>query len=197
MKRYAPATLRNRDPIAQVLREELPENGSVLEIASGSGEHAVFFARLFSGLLWQPSDPDDEAVDSIAAWREEEGGANLLRPLNIDAAAKCWPVGDVEAIFCANMAHISLPEATEGLIAGAGRVLREGGPLILYGPYLEEEVPTAASNLDFDQSLKARDARWGLRKVSWIDSLAKGSCLKRTRRIAMPANNLMLVYRRY
>jgi len=196
MKRHAPAAVRNREPIAAVLTEELPAGGVVLEIASGTGEHVVHFARTYPHLTWQPSDPDADARDSIATWREEAGLPNLLPPLALDAAAAEWPVERADAILCINMVHISPPASAEGLLAGAGRLLAPGAPLILYGPYLEEGVETAPSNLDFDRSLKARDPRWGLRQVRWVDELAGRQSLHRTRRVAMPANNLMLVYRR-
>ena len=195
MKKHAPATLRNREPIAAVLREELPGRGLVLEIASGSGEHALHFAPLFPGLRWQPSDYDADALASISAWRDEAGIPNILRPLPLDASTPEWPVTTASAIFCANMIHLSPPEVAEGLLAGAGRLLSGAGPLILYGPFIEECVETAPSNLDFDASLRSRDPSWGIRKVAWIDQLAAKAGLMRTRRIAMPANNLILVYR--
>lgn len=196
MKQHAPATERNRDPIAAVLAEELPDSGLVLEIASGTGEHAVYFAPKFPGVVWQPSDPDQDAQHSIAAWRAEAGAKNLRPPIMLDASAPDWPIEAAEAIVCINMVHISPPASTEGLMAGAGRILPDGAPLVLYGPYLEEDVETAPSNLDFDRSLKSRDPRWGLRQVSWMDDLAAGNGLTRTRRVEMPANNLILVYRK-
>ncbi len=194
MKRHAPATARNRDPIAAVLAEELPDAGLVLEVASGSGEHAVHFARTFPFLAWQPSDPVPAAMASIEAWRAESGLENLLPPIAFDAAAAAWPIVAADALVCCNMAHISPPAATEGLIAGAGRLLPLGAPLVLYGPFLETGVETVPSNLAFDADLRARDPRWGLRRVDWIDDLAEAQGLERTRRVAMPANNLCLVY---
>lgn len=196
MKRSAPAALRNREPIAAVLAEELPAAGRVLEVASGTGEHAVHFAQLFPALEWQPSDPDGSARESIAAWREDAALPNLLPPLALDAAARTWPVAGADAIVCINMAHISPPAATEGLFRGAGRMLPQGAPLVVYGPFREEQAETAPSNLEFDASLKARNPEWGLRRVSWLDDLARENGLARTRRAAMPANNLTLVYRR-
>ena len=195
MKRHAPAAARNREPIAAVLAEELPQTGLALEVASGSGEHAVHFARTFPGLQWQPSDPDPAAGESIAAWREEAGPANLLPPLALDAASPDWPIARADAVLCINMIHISPVAATEGLLAGAARVLAPGAPLILYGPYLEAEVETAPSNLEFDAGLRARNPQWGLRSAEWLDALAGEVGFRRTRRVAMPANNLMLVYR--
>jgi hypothetical protein len=196
VKRSAPAALRNREPIAAVLAEELPPAGLVLEVASGSGEHALHFARALPGLEWQPSDPDPEARASIAAWREEESPANLRAPLALDASAPGWPLERAEALVCINMVHISPVAATEGLFAGAERLLPAGAPLVLYGPYFEDDVATAPSNLAFDESLRSRDPAWGLRRVAWVDDLAAAHGFARTRRVAMPANNLTLVYRR-
>ena len=196
MKRHAPATERNREPICKVLTEELPDSGLLLEIAAGSGEHAVYFAARFSHLHWQPTDPDPEALASITAYREEALLDNLIAPLELDAASDAWPVDRADAILCINMTHIGPPEATAGLFAGAGRVLLGAGPLIVYGPFIEEGVETAPSNLAFDASLQARDPRWGLRDVKWLDDLAGENGLQRTRRVEMPANNLVLVYRR-
>lgn len=198
MKRSAPATERNREPIAEVLARELPPQGRVLEIASGTGEHAVFFAERFPALHWQPTDPSDEALASIAAYRTEYAGDNLAAPLLLDAAAPAsWPVEAADAILCINMVHISPWSATEGLFAGAAQILgSEGGPLILYGPYLEAGVETAPSNLEFDASLKGRDPRWGLRDAAAVDAVAAGHGFARTARYGLPANNIMLVYRR-
>lgn len=197
MKQHAPATLRNREAIAEVLARELPALGRVLEIAAGTGEHAVFFAESFPALEWQPTDPSAEALASIAAHRADYSGSNLAEPLLLDAAAPDgWPVKAADAIVCINMVHISPWEATLGLFAGAARLLREsGGPLVLYGPYLEQGVDTAPSNLDFDASLKSRDPRWGLREAEALDALAAQHGMARRARYAMPANNIMLVYR--
>lgn len=195
-KRFAPAAERNRDAIADVLAAELPDTGLILEVASGTGEHALHFAKRFSELTWQPSDPDAGALLSIAAWREEHAGSNLLPPVNLDASDADWPIQSADAIICINMVHISPWEASEGLFAGAGRLLKEGAPLVLYGPYIESAVDTAPSNLQFDESLKSRDARWGLRKVEDMDALAKSHGFARSARHAMPANNIVLVYRK-
>jgi SAM-dependent methyltransferase len=195
MKRHAPAVERNREPIAAVLTEELPAEGVVLEVASGTGEHAVHFARTYPRLTWQPSDPDPEALESIAAWRAEEGLANLREPVLLDAAAAGWPVNAADAVLCINMIHISPLVATEGLLAGAAALLAPGAPLIVYGPYLEADVETAPSNLGFDAWLKRRDPGFGLRSAEWLDEHAAAHGFARTRRVAMPANNLILVYR--
>ena len=196
MKRHAPAAGRNREPIAAVLTEELPPSGLVLEVASGTGEHAVHFARTFPHLRWQPSDPDPAARDSIETWREDEGLANVLPPLDLNAADTAWPLAQAAAVLCINMAHISPILATEGLVAGAARLLGRDAPLILYGPWLEADVETAPSNLAFDADLKSRCPEWGLRQVEWLDGIAAGAGFRRTRRVAMPANNLTLVYRK-
>ena len=196
MKKHAPATQRNREAIAAVLMEELPASGTVLEVASGTGEHAVYFAACFPGLVWQPSDPSEEALASIRAWREEAGEKNLRVPLQIDAAGETWPVDQADAIVCINMVHISPWTASQGLFAGAAKLLPADAPLILYGPYLEALVETAQSNLDFDASLKARNPQWGLRHLSDMDQLAATYGFRRTARHAMPANNLTLVYRK-
>lgn len=196
MKRSAPATERNREPILAVLLETLPERGTLLEIASGTGEHAVYFAGRFPSLLWQPSDPDPDALESIRAWRVEAGLENLLEPIRLDAAAGTWPVGSADAILCVNMVHISPWTATEGLIRGAARLLPAGAPLVLYGPYRRSGVPTAASNEAFDASLKARNPLWGLRDLEAVEAEAAGNGLRLDRVVEMPANNLTAVFRR-
>jgi len=192
-RKHAPATLRNREAIATVLAEVLPAAGTVLEIASGSGEHCAFFAERFPALRWQPSDPEPSALISIASWCA--GLVNVVEPLAIDAAAADWPVERVDALLCINMVHISPWEATLGLLDGAARVLADGAPLILYGPYRRAEVATAPSNEAFDVSLKARDARWGLREVADVTAAAAEHGLAFERLVEMPANNIMLVYR--
>lgn len=194
MKRHAPAAARNGGPLGDVLAKELPATGLVLEVASGSGEHALLFARRFPRLDWQPSDPDAEALASIAAWREEHGPENLRAPIHLDAADAGWPVERADALLCVNMIHISPWPATEGLVAGAARLLGPGAPLIVYGPFLEAGVATAASNRAFDADLRRRDARWGLREATALDRLAASHGFERTARHGMPANNLTLVY---
>ncbi|MFN4097012.1 MAG: DUF938 domain-containing protein [Sphingomonas sp.] len=194
VRKHAPATLRNREAIVAELAALLPERGTVLEVASGSGEHAAYFAERFPALTFVPSDPDAAARASIAAWCA--GLANVAPPLAIDAAAGDWPIAAADAVLCINMVHISPWEATVGLFRACVALLPSGGPLILYGPYREVGVATAESNLAFDDSLKARNPEWGLRGVAELDRLAADCGFARTGRVAMPANNLMLVYRR-
>jgi hypothetical protein len=192
VRKHAPATLRNREAIASVLVEELPVTGLVLEIASGSGEHAAHFAQELPGHIWQPSDPDASARTSITAWCR--GLANVRPPLDLDAVASVWPIDRADAVLCINMVHISPWEATLGLLGGAARLLAPGSPLIIYGPFRREGVPLAPSNAAFDESLRARDARWGLRSVEAAREAARGFSLDRI--VEMPANNLTLVFRR-
>lgn len=195
-KRHAPATLRNRDAIAAVLGEWLPATGTVLEVASGSGEHIVHFAATFPALDWQPSDPDPAGLVSIAAWCAEAGLANIAPPLALDASADDWPIAHADAILCINMVHISPWAATLGLFSGAARLLAPGAPLVLYGPYIEPDVPTADSNIAFDASLRARDPAWGLRQIDDVKASATAAGLAFAERRTMPANNLMLLFRR-
>lgn len=191
VKRQAPAAARNVEPIGEVLADWLPESGLVLEIASGTGEHALAFARRFPGLAWQPSDPDPEALTSIAAWGGE-GPENLLPPVLLDTREADWPVAHADALLCINMVHISPWESALGLLDGAHRLLGPGASLILYGPWIEEGVELAPSNLTFDHSLRARDARWGLRKVGDFAAEAALRSFVLADRRAMPSNNLML-----
>jgi len=195
-RRHAPATLRNRDVIAQVLRNILPKSGIVLEIASGSGEHVVHFAGAFADLHWQPSDCEQSALRSIAAWTAESGVANVLPPVLIDVEQEAWPVRRADAILCINMVHISPWSATLALLRHAAALLPAGAPLYLYGPFVRHDVMTAESNVAFDASLKARNPAWGLRDIADIDDAAAACGFVRVELIEMPANNLSLVYRR-
>lgn len=194
-KQQAPATQRNREPIREVLARELPPRGTVLEIASGSGEHAIYFARAFADLTWQPSDVGERALASIAAWSAEAQLANLRPPVALDVTAASWPVAHADAIVCINMVHISPWEATLGLFAGAARLLPAGALLYLYGPYRFSGEFTAPSNAEFDRALRARDPRWGVRDIDEVTAAAArhGFALRAT--IAMPANNHSLVFR--
>lgn len=195
-RRSAPAALRNREPIAEVLREWLPDRGLVLEIASGTGEHATYFAERFPQLEWQPSDIHPDALLSTGAWRDAAELPNLREPLFLDAATPDWPIAHADAVLSINMVHISPWESALGLIAGAARLLPPGGPLILYGPWLKADVETAPSNLDFDSDLKRRNATWGLRSVEEFEAAARDAGLELEETRSMPANNLMLLLRR-
>lgn len=194
-RRSAPATLRNRDPILAVLRPLLPETGLILELASGTGEHAVHFARALPQLEWQPTDLDDASLASIVAWRDEAALPNLRAPLPLDATHTPWPIERADAMFCANMIHISPWPASVALFAGAGRVLPPGSALFTYGPYrFAGEI--APSNLAFDESLRARDPSWGVRDVEDLKALALRHGLALEETLALPANNHVLVFRR-
>jgi hypothetical protein len=193
LRRHAPATLRNRDAILAVLRRHLPEKGLLLEIASGTGEHAVHFAAALSGIIVQPSDPDADARASIDAHAGAAGLANIRPALALDVSG-AWPIDRADALLCCNMIHIAPWEATPALIAGAARVLPSGAPLLLYGPFLRGGRHTAPSNADFDASLRARDPRWGVRDLDEVIALAREFNVAGIE--AMPANNLTAVFRR-
>ena len=195
-RRSAPHVARNAGPIAEVLRGVLPASGTVLEIASGTGEHILHFAREFPKPRFQPSDPDPAALASIEAWRAEAGPANLLPPVALDARAEAWPLAAADAVLCINMVHISPWAATLGLLSGAGRLLAPGAPLYLYGAYRRAGVPTAPSNEAFDANLRARDPEWGLRKLEDLvgEAEARGFVLDGV--TPMPANNLSVVLRK-
>ncbi len=195
-KRHAPATVRNRGAIAAVLSDWLPTAGTVLEVASGSGEHVIHFAAAFPRLIWQPSDPDPAGLASIAAWRVEAGLGNIQSPLPLDASTPDWLVVEADAILCINMAHISSWSATVGLFTQGAKLLQKEAPLILYGPYFRKGHGAAPSNLAFDESLRARNPEWGVRWLENVTDVAetKGFALVEVRE--MPANNLTLLYRR-
>lgn len=196
---FSPSTARNREPILNVLQRVLPAKAKVLELASGAGEHAAFFARAVPGWTWRPSDPETEARVSIAAWIEAEGAGNVLAPAAIDVCADVWGVEDeapYDALVCINMIHISPWEATLGLMAGATRFLRAGGVLYTYGAYKSGGAHTAPSNETFDAWLKQRDARFGVRDVEEVERVARACGLRLHERIEMPANNLSLVFLR-
>jgi hypothetical protein len=195
-RRSAPAALRNREPIALVLTEWLPQSGLVLEIASGTGEHIVHFAERFPALDWQPSDIHPDALTSIEGWRQDAQLPNVRPPIEIDAASAEWPIGRADALISINMVHISPWRSALGLLDGAARLRAPGAPLILYGPWLEEDVPPAPSNLDFDSDLRLRDPQWGLRKVEDFAAAGDERSLRLVETRHMPANNMMLLLRR-
>jgi hypothetical protein len=191
-----PHVVRNREPILAVLRRVLPASGLVLEIASGSGEHAAYFAKELPSLTWQPSDPDHEALASIAAHRADANLSNLLAPLHLDVTAKQWPIERADVVICNNMIHISPWEATEGLITGASHVLSAGGALFLYGPYKIESRHTAPSNQAFDEDLRGRNPEWGIRDLGDVTALAQCNGFAAPETVQMPANNLSVIFRR-
>jgi hypothetical protein len=191
-----PATQRNRDAILEVLRGVLPPSGPVLEIASGSGEHIVHFANAMPGLTFQPSDPEDAARLSIAAWTAETGLSNIRPPLAIDVRREPWPIAQADAMLCINMIHISPWEATQALMRNAGRILSKGAPLYLYGAYRQKDVVTADSNEAFDADLKSRNPQWGLRQLDDVAALAREAGFSGPAVTPMPANNLSVVFRR-
>lgn len=196
MKMHAPASERNREPILGVLRRVLPSEGLVLEISSGSGQHAVFFGERLPGLEWQPSDPSADARASIAAWVAESGLPNVRPPLELDVTRWPWPITSAEAILNVNMIHIAPWEACEALLRGAAQALDAGAPLVMYGPYKRGGAHTAPSNEAFDQSLRSRDPAWGVRDLDDVAELAEAHGLALEEVVEMPANNLTVVYRR-
>ena len=192
MKRSAPSAQRNRGPIAAVLADWLPSTGLVLEVASGSGQHAIYFAERFPNLDWQPTDSDPDALSSIEAWRADSGLSNLREPVILDAASATWPIAAADAMLNINMVHISTWDAALGLIEGAGRVLHAGAPLILYGPWIQQRFLTAASNIAFDEDLRRRNPAWGVRNVEEFAAEAEKRGLIYEDQRPMPANNIML-----
>lgn len=193
----SPAAARNKAPILEVLRRVLPETGLVLEIASGGGEHAAFLATQLPALSWQPSDPDPGARASIAAWAEHLGNPENLRPpLALDAAGGDWPIAAADAVVCINMIHISPWASCRGLMRGAARVLPHGGILYLYGPYRVGGRHTAPSNDAFDRGLRSQDPSWGVRDLEAVIAEAERNGLAFVETVAMPANNLSVVFRK-
>jgi hypothetical protein len=195
-RQYAPATLRNRDFILDVLRDVLPMSGMVLEIASGSGEHVVHFAKSFPNLVFQPSDPEPVALQSVAAWVKATGVTNVRAPVVLDASQSSWPIASADGIICINMVHISPWDTTLGLIKGAAAILAPASPFYLYGPYKREGVATAPSNRAFDRSLRDHNPAWGLRDLEAVAAMAQSVGFSAPIITEMPANNLSLVFRR-
>ncbi|CAA2109962.1 hypothetical protein VVAX_06234 [Variovorax paradoxus] len=196
---HSTAAERNKQPILDVLEKVLGARGAALEIASGTGQHAAWFAAALPGWTWQPTDADSRALPSLAARVAQSGLANLRPPLLLDVTAAQWPsqgpafTQQFDAIYCANMLHIAPPAACVGLMEGAARQLQPGGRLVTYGPYFED-TPPAPSNLAFDQSLRARNASWGIRRLKDVEEEARRSGLSLRERHEMPANNLLLVF---
>lgn len=195
-KAFAPAAERNQRPILDVLRRTLPSEGFVLEIASGTGQHASFFSRQMTKIRWQPSDASPEALESITARVREAKRDNLLPPLALDVRAIPWPLVDADAIVCINMIHIAPWEATVALFEGASQILGDAQPLITYGPYRLHGTHTAQSNASFDQSLRARNPEWGVRDIDDLQELGEETGFELGERVAMPVNNMTLIWKR-
>ncbi len=193
---FSPSTARNRGPILEVLARVVPAGARVLEIASGSGEHAVWFAEHLPSVIWVPSDPDAAARASIDAWRAHGGLANVLPALALEATQAPWPLTRADAVVCINMIHISPWRATEALVEGASAILPRGGVLFTYGPYRRSGAHTAPSNAAFDASLRARDPAWGVRDLEAVESAARAKGFALEEIVEMPANNLSLVFRK-
>lgn len=195
-KRFAPAAERNRQPLLEVLSQVLPTTGLVLEIASGTGQHAVYFADSLPMLRWQPSDSSPDALRSIRAWVDDAARENLAMPLSLDVRTTPWPVQHADAVLCINMIHIAPWEAAVALFEGASELLEPGRPLVTYGPYRVHGRHTAPSNQAFDQSLRSRDASWGVRDLDELGELATRTGFRLDKRFEMPANNMTLVWAR-
>jgi hypothetical protein len=195
-RRHSPAADRNAPPILAELQRVLPPRGLMLEIASGSGQHAAGFAAGLPGWEWQPTDFDPESMPSISAWCA--GQPRVRPPLPLDVLASPWPAAlpkPVDAMFCANMIHIAPWACTAALMQGAARHLVPGGRLVTYGPHFEDDVSTSPGNIAFDADLRARNPAWGLRRLAAVAEQANGAGLQLHERIEMPANNLLLVWR--
>lgn len=195
-KRFSEACERNKDPILAVLKEIFPKQGLVLEIASGTGQHAIHFASNLPDITWQPSDMDPELRSSVHAWRAEFNLENLNAPVHLDVTSENWPVENADVMMCANMIHIAPWEACIGLLEGAGRILHEDGILCMYGPYKVGGKHTAPSNESFDQSLRARDASWGIRNLDDVAFEARRRGLHLIKTVKMPSNNFCVIYRK-
>lgn len=193
---HSPAAERNKEPILSVLRRVLPVQGTVLEIASGTGQHAMHFASALPTLTWQPTDPDAAGRAAIAARVSQAGLPNLLAPLALDVLAAPWPVASADAVVCINMIHISPQATTPALFAGCDRILKGPGPVVLYGPFQRQDKPLAPSNAAFDASLKARNPQWGLRDLQWVSTAAARHGFEQVEVCELPANNIAVVYRR-
>jgi hypothetical protein len=195
-KRVAPAAERNKEPILEVLREVLPARGLVLEVASGSGQHAAFFARALPGLVWQPSDADEGALASIRAYCEEAALSNLLSPTLLDASGASWPIERADAVVSINMIHIAPWAACLGLLEGSARILPIEAPLVLYGPFVIDGDFIAPSNVEFDRRLRGENAAWGVRELRDVERAAAERGFRLDRNVARPANNQVVVFRR-
>ena len=197
---FFPATLRNREVIASVISEYIPDNGVILEIASGSGEHAIFFQKLFPSITWQSSDPESLHRKSIISWIAYQGlFAKMPKPLDIDVEKKPWPISNeikslIKGIVCINMIHISPWSATKALFKESKKYLKKNNFLLLYGPFFRESLATSESNINFDQSLKLQNPLWGIRHLERVDEIAFENGFEQSKIIKMPANNLSVIY---
>lgn len=196
---YSPSAARNAEPILKVLKDLLPAHGTVLEIGCGTGEHAACFAAAMPTLTWLPTDPDPASRASTASWIRFRGLSNVLAPMDVDVSSPIWGVEKLapfDAMLSINMVHIAPWAATARLFSGAGRLLRVGGLLCLYGPFLHNGAYNAPSNAAFDQSLKASNPAWGLRDIADLERTALASGLRLSETVPMPANNTLLGFRR-
>ncbi|CAN5507295.1 DUF938 domain-containing protein [soil metagenome] len=199
---FSPAADRNKQPILEALQKLLPPQGRALEIASGTGQHTAWFAAALPGWRWQPTDADPEALPAIAAWTGGSGLANVDAPLGLDVMSANWPAegaaftAPFDAIYCANMLHISPWATCAALLRGSARYLAPGGLLVTYGPYLEDDVATSPGNLAFDESLRSRNPAWGIRRLQDVRAEAAAMGLRLQSRQPMPANNLLLAFGR-
>jgi len=194
-RQFSPACERNREPILAVLRQVLPSTGTVLEIASGTGMHAAWFGPRLPHLTWQPSDASEPALASIRAWRQHVGDQAFAEPVHLDVTGD-WPLDHAHAIFCANMIHIAPWACALALLDGAARILPSGAPLVLYGPFFQDDIEPAPGNVRFDASLRARDPRWGVRHLASVRRAASERGLELDGVHALPANNRVVVFRR-
>ncbi len=196
LRLHAPAALRNRDLIADILQAHLPERGLLLEIASGSGQHCIRFAERFPNHILQPSDPSPQARASIDAWVDASGVTNVKPALNIDASSADWPIAAADAVLCINMIHISPWRATTGLFAGAAKHLSPGGLLYTYGPYMRDGAHTSEGNAAFDADLRQENPEWGIRSIEAVTELASACGFMPPLILPMPANNFSLLFKR-
>jgi SAM-dependent methyltransferase len=196
LREHSPSAERNREPILAVLQQVLPRAGTVLEIASGTGQHILHFAAALGGLDWQPSDPEAAARASISAWIAHSGLTNVHAPLDLDVRREPWGIDAADAMLCINMVHISPWAASQALFDGAARILPQDAVLVLYGPYRRGGAHTAPSNEAFDLQLRSRNPQWGVRDMEAVQQLGDAVGFSCDAPIAMPANNFSLVFRK-
>ncbi len=195
-RKHATWVVRNREPILAVLQRVLPPRGRVLELACGTGEHAAFFAPHLPGRTWLPTEVDDASLTSARAWRKHANVDNVLEPMALNVLDDIWPVDEVDVVVAMNLIHIAPWPVCEALMRGAGRVLREGGLLFLYGPFFRDDISTAPSNLAFDEDLRRRNPAWGVRDLGQVSNLAREHALWLREIVPMPSNNLSVVFER-